>query len=106
VPQGPGRRETEWEGHRPGGLPAGLGTVAGPALALAARLSRGPLLLAGVDLGGADHVAGVRRPATLPRPDFAFARRGMRGLVGALRRAGRRVGALGPWPDWLPAGEE
>ena len=108
LPEGPGLRRDDWEGRRPGLLTAGCGTVAGPALALAALLSRGPLFLVGVDLGegGPAYARRVRRPADLPRPDFAFARRRMRDLVNSLRGAGRSVGAFGRQPDWLPAAEE
>ena len=104
LPEGPGLRESRWLGRRPGSLRAGCGTVAGPALALAARLSTGRLDLAGVDLSdtAGGYAAGVRRPADLPRPDFAHARRQMARWVGELRIQGRAVGALEPWPDWLP----
>lgn len=108
LPEGPGLRDTSWRGLCPGTLRAGCGTVAGPALALAARLSRGPLDLCGVDLAaaGSGYAAGVRRPADLPRPDFAHARRQMAEWVRELRRSGRVVGALDPQPDWLPHGKE
>ncbi|MFA7330395.1 MAG: 6-hydroxymethylpterin diphosphokinase MptE-like protein [Candidatus Delongbacteria bacterium] len=107
LPEGPGLFEQEWHGRRPGTLRAGCGTVAGPALALAAWLSAGPLLLSGVDLAadGRGHVAGVRRPADTPRPDFGFARRRMGEWVRELRRAGRQVRGLSHAPDWLPREE-
>lgn len=108
LPEGPGLRATGWRGRDPGTLRAGCGTVAGPALALAARLAHGRLDLAGVDLcaSAGGYAAGVRRPADLPRPDFAHARRQMARWVAELRGRGRTVGALEPWPDWLPQGEE
>lgn len=107
LPEGPGLFEQEWHGRRPGGLRAGCGTVAGPALALAAWLSAGPLLLSGVDLAadGQGHVAGVQRPVDTPRPDFGFARRRMDEWVRELRRAGRLVRGLSHAPDWLPREE-
>jgi len=108
LPEGPGLRETSWRGLRPGTLRAGCGTVAGPALALAARLSRGSLDLCGVELAatGSGYAEGVRRPPDLPRPDFAHARRQMAAWVTELRRSGRVVGALDPRPDWLPGVKE
>jgi hypothetical protein len=107
LPQGPGLHQIEWQGLRPGGLRAGCGTVAGPALALGAWLSAGPLWLCGVDLAitGCDYSAGVRRPAELPRPDFAYARRRMSDWVDELRRAGRQVRSLTGELDWLPQEE-
>lgn len=103
LPEGPGLLSEEWQGLRPGRLRAGCGTVAGPALALAANCSRGPLWLSGVDLavGHSCYSSGVRRPADLPRPDFAFARRRMAEWVAELRAAGRRVAGLTSQPGWL-----
>jgi hypothetical protein len=104
LPGGPGLREESWEGRRPGQLPGGCGTVAGPALALAALLSAGPLRLSGVDLSadGAVYAGGVRRPPEQQRPDFRYARRRMVELVVELRRAGRQVAGFQRRPDWLP----
>ncbi|MDP2359890.1 MAG: DUF115 domain-containing protein [bacterium] len=103
TPEGPGPSVEKRLGRCPGSLPAGCGTVAGPALGLGARLSGGVLLMAGVDLwaDGPCYTDGVRRPKG-PKPDFAFARRRMAELVRDLRRQGRRVGVLGHRPDWLP----
>ncbi len=108
LPEGPGLQRKEWLGQRPGGLRAGTGTVAGPALHAAARLSRGPLLLAGVDLevGVAAYARGVRRPAAARIPDFAYSRRRMGELVRELAAAGREISALGETPSWMRTMEE
>jgi hypothetical protein len=105
LPAGPGLREESWLERRPGRLQAGMGTVAGPALAAAALLSRGPLRLCGVDLDASagSYVAGVRRDPAAPLPDFGYARRQLAIFVAELRRAGRQVEALGPPPAWLPS---
>ncbi len=108
LPDGPGLHEDQWGTMRPGRLASGCGTVAAPALDFAARLSAGPLHLAGVDLdaGIGAYAPGVRRPPDLPLPDFRYARRRMAELVDRLEKAGRTVGALGSRPEWMPGRED
>jgi hypothetical protein len=103
LPAGNGLRETSWHGLKPGTLEAGFGTVAGPALLAAAKLSRGRITLAGVDLNAGEHVyaPGVRRPDDLPLPDFSFARERMREVWIKLLAVGRDMRIAGRTPIWL-----
>lgn len=102
LPGGNGIVEDSWNGRRPGVLESGFGTVAGPALLAAAFLSRGSLTLGGIDLEvqGPRYATGVRRPSSLPVPDFRLARRRMRELCSRLGAQGREVQFAGARPDW------
>jgi hypothetical protein len=107
LPAGPGLKESEWQGLRPGTLQTGMGTVAGPALDAARRLGTGPLYLSGVDLGtpgGRSYAGAVRRESVSGiRSDFGYMRRQLGLFVWELRSRGRRISAFGKSPDWLEA---